>query len=129
MSSPTPAELKRAGLVAPERDVQRAICDYLALSRIFFIRVNSGFMLMGSGPRRRAVKLAPAGTSDIIAFVPCGGTQRPLAIEVKTRYGTLSPDQARWLAERRLEGWTAIVARSVDDVHAAVEAVQRGERP
>jgi len=77
------------------------------------------------------------GSSDLIgsltvsADVMVGRTftiARAIAIEVKTRTGTLTEDQERFLAEKRRIGWLTGVVRSVDDARELIEHGRRWER-
>lgn len=138
----TAAELKRAGVRPTEAQVLRAIREYLDARKIFYLRLNSGAQIVaGAGGERRAIRLAPAGTADLVAFVPwarcegcyaalpadrmgnspcCGRSVdygcAPLFIEAKAPGGVLSPAQLQFLAARRRAGIEAIVAFSVEDV-------------
>lgn len=70
-----------------------------------------------------AVKLfaSGAGEPDIV----CSVGDRALWIELKTETGRLSELQAVTLMRIRAQGAPAIVARSLDEVRAAVEAARR----
>jgi hypothetical protein len=52
------------------------------------------------------------GSADIIGIAPGG---RFLAVEVKTKTGRVSPDQARFIEHVKAKGGVAGVARSVQD--------------
>jgi hypothetical protein len=99
----------------------RAILDYLASRAIPAWRINAGFIVLPptkEGRKARAVKGAPAGVADILAMLaPIG---RMLAIEVKSRYGKVSPKQRAFLEQVARNGGSAMVARSVDDVARAL---------
>ncbi len=67
------------------------------------------------------------GTADLICVVPPHG--RICAIEVKVRasYSKTTETQERWLAQVRLHGGIAGVARDVDEAMALVELARKKE--
>ena len=68
------------------------------------------------------------GSADLVGLVRMpDGRGRFIAIEIKTNQGRISPEQSRWLALVRGLGGYAVVARSVEDAVAAVEAARRGD--
>lgn len=121
---------------ATETQIQRAIMDYLAARKIMAHRLNSGMMRGEYKGKPWAVKLAEAGTADILALPeqvvhfesgPPGDRftkklvyTRPIYIEVKTATGQQSPAQK--IFQRRVEemGHRYILARNVDDVERAI---------
>ncbi|WP_287602702.1 VRR-NUC domain-containing protein [Thiothrix sp.] len=101
---------------ASEHDIQKAILDYLArCSRVAFAhRQNTGQTKYEDGHgETRYVRYGWVGCSDIIGMLTDG---RFLAIEVKSRTGRLSEEQAAFLDCVNAGGGVGIVARSVDDV-------------
>lgn len=133
--SPRAVELKRAGVAPTEAQVSKAVRDYLAVRRIFFLRINSGVVFMaGPGGKKYPVRLAPKGTSDILALPAVKRTDAvhigaeglwhivPLWIEVKGAGGSLTEEQAEFQADRKRDGHMVCIARSVEDV----ERVLRG---
>jgi len=100
-----------------EQDIQKAILDYLRLKKyVCFKHHSTGFAV-------REGKLAPfrygdRGISDIIACSPTGGF---VAIEVKKNGGKPpSPEQIEFIKRVIINGGTAFVAKSLDDVMAQI---------
>lgn len=91
-----------------ESVLQSAIIEALQYAGCFVVRLNAGAMRIGS----RLVRLAPAGTPDLLVVVPGG---RIVFVEVKTPAGRLSPAQRSAHAELTRLGATVVVVRSVDD--------------
>lgn len=102
-----------------ERDIQAAICDYLALRKVFFFRTNNipATFVDRNGARqfRRLGKYAKKGMSDIIALKP----GIAYFIEVKKDDGRLSEDQAEFGVQVTKAGHEYVVARSIEDVQRA----------
>jgi hypothetical protein len=110
-----------SGAVArtPEGEIQAAICDYLTLRRVFFVRLNNIPAMYrddaGSLRFRKMGKYARPGLSDILAVK--GG--RAIFIEVKTKDGKLSDEQHEFGRDVVLAGSEYIVARGIEDVERA----------
>jgi len=99
-----------------ESDIQRAICDYLALKRYFFWRQNTTPTFDWKTKQFRSMpKYARKGVPDIILV---NGGQF-IGIEVKREKGALSLEQKQFKADTELHGGTYIVARSIEDVMRA----------
>lgn len=96
-----------------ERDIQSAICDYLALRKHFFYRNNNTPIFDTARQRFRAMpKYTPKGISDIVVV----HTGRPYFLEVK-RPGTYqSADQRDFQKRAQQAGALYAVVRSIDDV-------------
>lgn len=96
-----------------EADTQRAILDYLALKRIFHYRNNSGAFADKAG---HFYRFGAVGSPDIVCVVD----GQYIGIEVKAPKGKQSDNQREF--QRRLEavGGRYILARSLDDVIAAL---------
>ena len=79
-------------------------------------RMNSGAgkLAYADGGKSRFIRFGFPGCPDIWAQLKDGG--RLCCIEVKTATGTLTPEQAAFLALVNETGGVAFVARSVDDV-------------
>lgn len=103
-----------------ERDIQADILGFLARHPAVLRawRQNAGAVGTSGG----RVKLAPAGTSDICGVMRDG---RALQIEVKTKAGKVSREQAEWLADCLRSGAVAGVCRSVDDALALVSGTTK----
>lgn len=98
-----------------ERDIQRAIVDWLELWGFCCWRVYLGPRMIG---KQLMAKNPMAGFPDIAGVFSDG---RLFVIEVKSRRGRLSDDQERWLERLSARNVLAIVARSVADVERAFE--------
>lgn len=96
-----------------EKDIQSAICDYLALRKHFFWRQNTAPAFdWKSNQFRRMPKHALRGVPDIILV----HTGRPYFLEVK-RPGTYqSTDQREFQKRAEDAGALYAVVRSIDDV-------------
>lgn len=95
-----------------EHDIQSLILEALDRAGALAIRVNSGLVKLGG----RHVRLAPKGTSDIIALY----RGWYLAIEVKRPGESLSDEQRAFLVDVEECGGKAVVAYSVEDVVSAL---------
>jgi hypothetical protein len=120
--TPRPKQPARTELARRQRDLYgdeqslvNAILSLLALRGVVAWRVNSGSVKTERGT---LVRLAPAGTSDIIGIVPPDG--KLLAVEAKIWPNTPTPHQEAFLERVRAAGGMAIVAYSVEDVDRAL---------
>lgn len=104
-----------------EAEIQRSVLAYLQSLGIRAWRVNSGaFKAKGRGGRERFVWCNTAkGHSDIAGVLPGG---RALYIEVKRRKGEPRPDQVEFLDMVNREGALGFIARSLEEVQAALKA-------
>lgn len=94
-----------------EAEIQRTICDYLALKRHFFWRQNSS----GSFQNGKFVKLPPysmSGLPDIIV-IRDGWF---IGLEVKTKKGRQSKNQKEFQEKLEEAGGEYYVVRSIEDV-------------
>jgi len=101
-----------------EADIQREILQFLSLSGVPALRVNSGRAWVGSG---RRIKFGDEGFPDLLAWPGRGIT---LAIEVKRPGERLSPAQAEWALLLKMQGIHHMVARSVEEVVVRVNAMR-----
>lgn len=122
-SKRVPVGVKRcaqaARLYSSEADVLRAVLATLELHpRVAWVaRANSGlFEVQG-----RFIRAGFKGCSDIIGMLKGG---RWLAIECKSDKGKLTADQQAFLDTVNGEGGFGFVARSVDDVMAALQVAK-----
>lgn len=109
----------------PEGAVKAAIMEYLAARRIFAVRMNSGSMFSTYKGKTYLTQMNAPGTADILAFpkwpdtfgklIPCC-----LWVEVKAPGGKQSELQKSFQAQVEAEGHSYILARSIDDVAAAL---------
>lgn len=126
------------GKQTPEGAVKSAICQYLDIRRIMWVRMNAGAtVLTGANGKRRFIQHAKAGTSDVLAFpmVPvknriardgdgCTVVPMPLWIEVKRESGgRVSEAQRAFLASVEALGHLTLVATSIDDVERKLKEV------
>lgn len=120
----TPARPRRTPLqsAAPlaERDILKAILDYLAARRILAWRVNVGAIPATYKGRQRFIRYGQPGQSDIVGILRPSG--RYLAIEVKSAKGKVSDLQAVHLELVRSQGGIAGVCRSVQEVAELLRA-------
>lgn len=89
-----------------ESEIQRDITAYLKTAGFIVYRMNSGYL-------KKNVKLAPAGTPDLLVISPMGKTTW---IEVKTETGVVSEVQQKMHLKLRTYGQEVIVARSVNNI-------------
>lgn len=99
---------KNMKLKVKEKDVLRAITDYLTLKKIYWIRVNSGAIRT----ERSFIKLARAGTPDIVVC----HKGRFVGIECKAGKNKQTTDQVHEMREIILSGGDYYVMRSIDDL-------------
>jgi hypothetical protein len=96
-----------------ESGIQAAICDYLAMRRVFFFRCNNQPIFDPKrGIFRSLPKHTPKGLSDIIAVK----NGKAYFIEVKREDGKLSAEQIEFGKDVILAGAEYVVARSIEDV-------------
>lgn len=96
-----------------ETDIQSAICEYLALRRVFFYRQNN-VPVFHEGRFRRLPKHTPRGVPDILA-VKDG---RAIFIEVKAEKGRQSEHQKEFERDAIAAGATYALVRSIEDVQS-----------
>lgn len=98
-----------------EADIQRAICDYLALKRYFFFRVNT---IPVYDPTRQVFRAMPKyalrGVPDIV-IIKDG---KFIGLEVKTPNTKQSLDQCQFEVNCKANGGRYHVVRSVYDVQS-----------
>lgn len=104
---------------ALESSIQRGCIALLRFRGILALRINSGSIKVD----KRLIRLAPAGTSDILAVLPPHG--RLLAVEVKTPTGRLTLAQRAFLDAVRESGGVALVVRDVADLDRALVLLAR----
>lgn len=99
-----------------EKGIEDAIRAYLRALGAFEMKVWTGGIALHDG---RVARNNNKGAADILACY----RGRFLAIEVKSKTGRVSPEQVAFLSEVKRAGGIALVARSVEDVRAALENV------
>lgn len=108
---------KRKAMAPLERDIQKAILDYLHSVPIYcWTNKTQGTY----DPHKKIFRrnTTKKGISDILGVLPDG---RFLAIEVKSKSGRLSPEQAEFIDRVNDLGGLAFVARSLEEVQNAIE--------
>ena len=111
--------------MTPEGFIQDLILDWLAAKHILAYRMNTGAMKID----KRYVKFGVKGMADILAFPTYIVLQHPgvakeytvpLWIEVKSDKGKQSLEQKSFQDQVEEHGHNYIVARSIEDVEAAL---------
>lgn len=100
----------------PESGLVHACLQWLAVSRIFAWRNNTGVL---RSPRGQPVPFGFKGSSDILCILPPHG--RFLAVECKVGRGTLTVEQRAFLDEVNRAGGLGVVVRDLEDLIAYVE--------
>jgi hypothetical protein len=102
----------------PEQQIQRAILDYLAVKKIWHMRLNTGAVVLESKGRTRMVRYGRPGCADILVspIARYSGFPCFLWLEVKAPTGKQSDKQKEFEKEVLDEGHDYFVVRSIDDV-------------
>lgn len=101
----------------PESYVLRGVLDYLAVKRIFAMRMNSGAV---QDRRGIPVRMHEPGTADVLALpVINDGYHWPTWIECKAPNGRQSPLQKDFQAKVESAGHRYILAYGIDDLERA----------
>lgn len=109
--------MPRRSTKTPEGHASCAVRDLLDVEHIFYIRTNSGTILLkGLNGKKRAIHLAPKGTADLLALVPYRDWFMPCWIETKSTTGNLRPDQIDFRDDVVARGHVYLVARGSDEV-------------
>jgi hypothetical protein len=95
-----------------EKDIQRAIIQYLTMKKVFFWRNNSGAMVSEYNGNKRFMRFGEVGSPDI-CVIKDGFF---IGLEVKTEKGKQSIYQLQWETDLILAGGQYYVVRSIDDV-------------
>jgi VRR-NUC domain. len=99
-----------------EKDIQRAICDWLAYNRYFFWRSNNVPVYSRSNDGikrfRSLPKYTPKGIPDIMVL----HEGKYIALEVKRPSAKLRPEQAEFGAKVTLAGGLYHIVHSIDEV-------------
>ena len=97
-----------------ESEIQNSICEYLAIRKVFFSRINNIPAMTRDGGFRKMPKYAKLGMPDIVCVV--NGTF--VGLEVKRLKGVQSEGQKAFQRDVTLAGGKYYVVRSIDDVQA-----------
>ncbi len=101
--------------MTPEKRIVNAIMGWLLFQRDCFAWINDSVGIYDAAKgifRRNTSRYKIKGVSDILGI----WKGKFLAIEVKTKTGRISPEQAAFLQRVINHGGIAFVARSVEDV-------------
>jgi len=116
--------MKERRTTATEAQISKSIMEWLAAKHIFALRMNSGTALATYKGKTRAIHMHAKGTADILAFRQPMKCHYDLSlviwIEVKDAKGKQSDVQKSFQAQVEGEGHKYIVARSIEDVVAAL---------
>jgi hypothetical protein len=102
-------------LKTTEAETLRACLTLLEWLRIPAWRANCGAAKHGD----RYVRYGEPGQPDVLGILPGG---RLLCLECKSSVGRLRPEQKAWLARAEGAGALCVVARSIDDLAAALRS-------
>jgi hypothetical protein len=108
-----------------EKDTQRAIFDYLEARHIMAFRMQVGAFSSEYKGKQRFMRVGTPGMADILAFpnYPYSGPY-VLWIEVKSSTGRQSELQKSFQSQVEWYGHSYVVARSIEDVEAAIRPGQ-----
>lgn len=98
----------------PEKEIVKQICSWIFLHR-GFVFIHDSVGIYDKRTRRFRTNTNPyriRGVSDILGI----WRRKFLAIEVKSKTGSVTPEQERFIAAVRQHGGIAFVARSIEDV-------------
>jgi hypothetical protein len=95
-----------------EKDIQKAIIEYLGYKKVFFYRNNSGAFKRDDG---HFYRFGAVGSPDIVCVI----TGQYVGIEVKAPKGRQSDNQKEFQRQLEAAGGRYILAYSVDDVISA----------
>ena len=104
-------------VTTPEGDIQRKILQHLKKQGVYCWRNNTTGIYDQKLKTYRTSPYALKGVADILGILPDG---KLLAIEVKTKKGVVSQDQALFGRRIRENNGVYIIARSVSDVSDAL---------
>ncbi len=99
-----------------ESAVQHSICEYLALKKHWFIRINNTPVFDPTRKIFRAMpKYTPKGVADILVLRKTDGLPEVIWLEVKDK-GKQSPEQKEFARGVEEVGAEYYVVRSITDV-------------
>lgn len=97
-----------------ESEIQKAVLQFLSVSRIFHYRNNSGAYLAEHGSY---IRYGLPGSPDIIAVI----NGKYIGLEIKRRKGKQDPDQVEFQRVLEKAGGEYYIVRSVDDVVSIIK--------
>jgi hypothetical protein len=104
-----------------ERDIQRQICDWMTLHRIFWRRSNTGAAVHTYKGKTRMIRFGQKGMADLFAVI----RGRHIAIEVKRPGESPTADQEQFGKELEAAGGVYIVADCIEQLIHDIEEVQK----
>jgi hypothetical protein len=96
-----------------EKDVQKAVLEFLALKKIWAWRNNTGAFTGEYNGKKRFHRFGAVGSPDVFAVLPSG---KVMHIECKGDKGKLSPAQEEWQEKAVKHGHYYIVCRDVSEL-------------
>ena len=127
IASEIAAERKRLRLTHPEpleaqvlAAVLRALQHHPKVAKAWRMNTGAGHLSHQRGGQSQFMRFGFKGSPDIHGYLTDG---RALYAEVKRPSGKVTPEQEAFIADARKAGCVAFVARSVDDVFAALEVI------
>lgn len=109
----------------PESLVLRSILQYLAIRKIWHLRMNTGSVVSSYKGKTRLMKFGRPGCADILAIFAGKFSQMDgltiLWIEVKAPKGVQSDIQKEFQQEVEAVGHRYAVVRSIEDVAAVLD--------
>jgi hypothetical protein len=98
---------------APEKDIQKAILEYLQIKGYFCWRNNTGAVTNSYNGKERFFRYGKAGSGDILGLTKEG---KFFSIEVKAKGKKPTPAQVEFIRNITCNKGIAFVAYSVEDV-------------
>lgn len=100
-----------------EAQTQRAVIEYLAAKRYFYLRMNSGSLPNAQG---RPVRFGTPGCADIMAILP---SKLPMWLEIKSPTGKQSPEQKAFQEEVEAHGHMYMVVRNISELIEWIDGI------
>lgn len=116
------AEMVTNGDDVKERELQRLVLDWLSAKKIWHIRHNTGAMGGTHKGKRWFVRFGKPGMADIIIAYRVREEFRTAWVELKAAKGVQSDAQKEFQKEVEQNGMQYILARSLEDLQAVLEA-------
>lgn len=115
-----PRKISAANAV-PESAILRACLDLLAAERILAFRMNTGAFAIQGAHKKRFVRVGQRGMADILFTIRASNKFALVCwCEVKSIHGKQTPEQGSFQRHVESEGHRYIVARSCDELVAAI---------
>lgn len=109
------------------KSVLRVLELHPAVGKVWRMNTGAGQLMHASGASQ-FIRFGFPGSPDIYGYMKDG---RALYCEVKRPSGSVSPDQQEFINRAKQAGCVAFIARSIEDVLAALKELQAetNERP